>query len=378
VKHIVLWLGPSLEPWEHKTALDKGIGGSELAAIRLAQGLAERGFRVTVYADISDPHMVSDVNPRWLDYHTAKWDKDIIPCDLLISSRCPSIGLAAKPRKAANRPTWLWMHDLHVGADWGNHIGETFDQIVCLTRFASQRFLDYYPRVDPSKVIVIPNGTSPSLYKTTDYEFGQQHRDLEAKTVPLTLLWSSAPDRGLDRVLDLWPYLLKMYPNAELRIFGNIFTWAERAEAYGKPEQISQARRLLARLRGGADGVRIMGKVGQAVLGQSWIRSHLWLYPTSFEETSCITAMEAQMSGVKIACTPVGALPETAPLATFLPVWSPSSIWRDGALDAISKLLADEDLDKLRDARDGQRCWLSVILQWRDAIKQALQSESEE
>ena len=379
-EHIVFWLGPSMEPWNHRTAPDTGIGGSELAAIRLVQGLAQVGFRVTVYADITEPDCGEDVNPRWLNYRAVKWDRDIIPCDLLVSSRTPVIGPACKPRKLAGRPTWLWMHDLHVGADWGNHIGEFFDKIVVLSIFAMQRFVAYYPRVEPSNIIIISNGIIPDLYKSSDHVFGDQHRALLAKSVPLTLTWSSAPDRGLDRVLDLWPHLRKMYPNAELQVFGNIPAWAERATAYGSPDVVAQARQLMDKLRGlgSEEGVWFRGKVGQAELGKAWMSTHLWLYPTSFEETSCITAMEAQAAGVKIACTPIGALPETVPYATMLSVWNPSSEWRDKTLAVVSKLVADEDMCNLTAARDWQVSWSSVTLHWWKAIRKVLDTPRKE
>jgi glycosyltransferase involved in cell wall biosynthesis len=343
--------------------METGIGGSELAAIELTKWLAERGFIVSVYADITDPDVLASKNPRWLNYQSTTWKAESCACDLLISSRCPSVTTRRRG------PTWLWMHDLHVGADWGNTIAQRFDKIVCLSVFAKSRFHDYYPKVDAHKVVVIPNGIAPALYKfPLGIPLDLKHELLRANTIPLRAIWSSCPDRGLDRAIALWPEVRKVFKNAELKVFGNVFAWAERAESYGSPDQRQYARRLIATLRGEVEGISLGGQLGQRQLAQEWMGAHLWLYPTSFEETSCITAMEAQMAGVKIACTPVGALPETVRSAAWLEPWTPSTAWRDDALEKVTTLMQRDMSDTLHASRSRQRGWWSVSLAWENEI----------
>jgi glycosyltransferase involved in cell wall biosynthesis len=338
-KHIVFWLGRAHAPWDHQIALEQGIGGSELAALRLTSALAALGYRVTVYADIFNPDP-EGFNPRWLPYQDDSFSEAMLACDLLVSSRCPSLGLGARGRQARGAPTWLWMHDLHAGADWGNVLGECFDKVITLTAFAKERFCQYYPKVNRRKVDIIPNGVYPELFEPKVGElFGDQHERLRLGREPLTIIWSSCPDRGLDRVLGMWHKITAFLPGAELHVYGDVHAWSRRAGLYGSSDQQLFARMLTHKfdelLADQSSGVKFFGQVGQAELAKAFRLAHVWFYPTSFEETSCITALEAQAAGTKIVCTAVGALPFTAPYAHFLPDWQPTTSWEIETIETI-------------------------------------------
>jgi len=293
----------------------------------------------------------------------------LLSCDLLVSSRCPTLGLGASDRKKLGKPTWLWMHDLHVGADWGNALGTCFDKVICLSKFAKERFCQYYPKVSLSRVDIIPNGITPQLYELLPGEsLLDKHKRLQAGKEPLSVVWSSCPDRGLDRVLDMWPSIVKVFSGAKLSIFGDFYNWARRSKNYGTEEQRGFAHRLtrqLSEVTGDPElGVMYFGQAGQSVLAKAFREAHLWFYPTSFEETSCITALEAQAAGVKIVCTAVGALPQTAPGATFLPPWEGKDSWRLLALSTITKTLRDDSDEALELAKSHLLSWKQIAHLW--------------
>jgi protein O-GlcNAc transferase len=356
MRTVVFWLGRARETWGYRSALNTGIGGSELAMIRLADGLAEQGVRVTVYADISDPDTVP-TNPRWRSIHDEYLSADTRYCDLLVSSRCPSFVDLERQKKGF--PTWLWMHDLHVGADWGNFIATNFNKVVCLSRFAKERFGQYYPKVQPRNVAIIPNGVSPALFRVRG--FADQH-----DCSPLHLMWSSCPDRGLERVLDLLPALRELHSDTQLDVYGDLETWAARAVG----EQKLLASRLSEKLK--RPGVVVHGAAGQEPLAKAWQQTHLWLYPTSFEETSCITALEAQAAGAKIVCSAVGALPETAPGAHFLSPYEPTTAWQIETLNVIHRALGTTGKSELARARGRLSTWGDVTRAWLDEIDWSL------
>jgi protein O-GlcNAc transferase len=373
-KHIVFWLGRAPEPWDHHAAIEQGIGGSELAALRLTSELAKLGYKISVYADIISVDS-NDRNPRWFPYEHDSFPKALLSCDLLVSSRCPTLGLGAMDRKKLGKPTWLWMHDLHVGADWGNTLGTCFDKVICLSKFAKKRFCQYYPLVPSSRVDIIPNGITPELYALPPGEsFEDKHKRLQAGSEPLSVIWSSCPDRGLDRALDVWPLIVKAFPGAKLSIFGDFYNWARRSRHFGTPEQGSFAHRLtrmLSEVTGDPNlGVLYFGQAGQSVLAKAFKDAHLWFYPTSFEETSCITALEAQVSGTKIVCSPVGALPETAPAARFVPPWDGTDRWKFASLETIKGALKfDGGLNAAMEiAKALCRSWAEVAELWNIQI----------
>lgn len=372
-KSLVFWLGRSLSPWDHRTALETGIGGSEVAALRLTSALAARGYDVTVYADIRSPDSVT-CNPRWLPFTDDSFPEKMLSCDLLVSSRCPSLGPGARDRWKSGKlkPTWLWMHDLHVGADWDNAIGQYFDRVICLTPFAKERFCQYYPRVESNKVCIIPNGIYPDYFNPADGTLpGDQHRRLGSVCEAPIFIWSSCPDRGLDRVLAMWRRIREEFPGSRLYVYGDFYGWVKRIGLYGTGDQQLFAQNLSQLLTHMRDDpgtkIRLFGKVGQRDLAACFRQAHVWFYPTSFEETSCITALEAQAAGTKIVCTAVGALPDTAPRATFLPPWNATKEWENTAIGALRKTLA-EPVDSLLSSMALLPSWDHVAKLWEAII----------
>ena len=59
------------------------------------------------------------------------------------------------------------------------------------------------------------------------------------------------------------------------------------------------------------DYVNYHGRMNQPALAKLWAKSYLWLYPTSFPETYCLSAKEAQVSGTPIICSNLAALKTT-------------------------------------------------------------------
>jgi glycosyltransferase involved in cell wall biosynthesis len=53
------------------------------------------------------------------------------------------------------------------------------------------------------------------------------------------------------------------------------------------------------------------GRIGQDQLAEEQLKASLWAYPTDFEETNCITAIECQAAGVPIVATNYAGLKTT-------------------------------------------------------------------
>jgi len=91
-----------------------------------------------------------------------------------------------------------------------------------------------------------------------------------------------------------------------------IYTWDKQVAAVGRKSDKLTLDFLKNRLVSMVDhGVTYHGRVGQRELAKAFLASSLWLYPTNFHETSCITAMEAQAAGVFAITSKLAALPET-------------------------------------------------------------------
>lgn len=160
-------------------------------------------------------------------------------------------------------------------------------------------------------------------------------------------VYSSSPDRGGDIALELWPRVREQVPDAELIL--TYSRWFDRCaemfqHAHGHLERI---RELLEQ-----PGVsRVEGGLGQRDLAHLMRTSLVWVAPSfytpggaKFEETSCISAMEAQASGLVVVASNWGALTETVMHGTLIDgdPGEPDGAWRDAFVDAVVQGLTDE------------------------------------
>lgn len=372
---IVFWLGSAFETWDPRTAmLDRGIGGSEVAAICASRELAKLGHEVSVYADV--PVQDRMLGVAWLPYRQALLnlrDGRKIECDLFVSSRVAE----AKHKLSPDcRRAWLWMHDLHCGPDWENLIGGTYDRVICLSDWARRKFIDTYPGVDEARVALSRNGLDFARFQGhEDLRPGMQHLRLRSGQQPLTVIYSSSPDRGLDRLLGLWPQIRDMVGKLpgnlppELHVYYGFENWKKLAALRGNTYIESQRIAALETKLATTEGVFTHGRVGQVELARAFLNSHLWLYPTEFPEISCITAMEAQAAGCKIVTTRFAALPETAPTAWFVDPPVHTTKYEKSFIEATWEALID---DTVMCGGEHLWSWAKVAEQWHGWLQEEL------
>src|SRR5581483_4940202 len=125
-------------------------------------------------------------------------------------------------------------------------------------------------------------------------------------------VYSSSADRGLDKLLAMWPKIRERVPDAELHVF---YGWDVFDRfLIQQPHMIAFKTLVLNQvhdLGGEEGGVFMHGRVGQRELSSYMRESRVWTYPSYFLETSCIGAMEARAAGLPIVTTSSGALQET-------------------------------------------------------------------
>jgi glycosyltransferase involved in cell wall biosynthesis len=291
---IVIWIGPAWETWGPENLLKGGIGGSETAAINVARELSRWGHEVRVIGRVT-PCRYEGVS---FEDHLAYIDvySPRIECDVFISSRSLQALRLLRPKC---RLSVLWMHDVHVGDDWQGDM-QRYDMIFCLSDWSRKLLFNYYPDVPKDRFVVTRNGIDPNLFMREPVREGCR------------AIYSSSPDRGLDRLLDYWPKVREIRPDAELDVYYGFDTWTKMAE-HNKNKAMEMTIALFKERLASMEeqGVHLHGRVGQGDLAKAFLRSSMWIYPTSFKETSCISAMEAQAAGLYIVTSRLAALIET-------------------------------------------------------------------
>lgn len=148
--------------------------------------------------------------------------------------------------------------------------------------------------IDPRRVRIMRNAIAPFFAE----------RPWAWRPIPddaPTLVYTSAPFRGLDLLLDAFPLMRGKMPALRLRLFSSM-------KVYGQSDE--RFLPLYERARS-MPGVEWLGSVDQPRLAREMAGADMLAYPSTFAETACIAVMEAMASGCLVATTELGALPET-------------------------------------------------------------------
>ena len=120
-------------------------------------------------------------------------------------------------------------------------------------------------------------------------------------------LWSSSYDRGIQYLLDMWPDIKKAVPEAELNI---TYGWNLFDSLLGdNPERMYWKQEMDKKMN--QPGIKHLGRIGQEEMNTLLKETGLWVYPTEFQEISCISAMKAQIYGAIPVTMNYCALKET-------------------------------------------------------------------
>lgn len=103
--------------------------------------------------------------------------------------------------------------------------------------------------------------------------------------IPKQCLYASSPDRGLEKLLDAWPYVYQNHPDATL-----VITYGGKADL---------------------PGVINLGEVDEMMMNELYRTSDIWCHPNTGIELYCMTGIKAQAAGCVPVVIPSMALAET-------------------------------------------------------------------
>ncbi len=124
------------------------------------------------------------------------------------------------------------------------------------------------------------------------------------KSDKIKICYTSTPWRGLDVLLKSWEILKPK--NCELHIFSS-------CKIYGKEFSSSEDKKyeFLYEWCKRLSNVVYRGSVSNEELRKELPSFDILAYPNTFEETSCISVIEALSAGLRVITSSIGALPET-------------------------------------------------------------------
>jgi glycosyltransferase involved in cell wall biosynthesis len=281
-------------PFGPNTPTLASLGGSETACLMLAKAVADKGHDVTLFCNLP-PQGAPDFFPsgnkaddgvRYVSLeHFAQFATTNVH-DVLIAMRDPKIvSLPTLSKKKV-----LWMHDIATKRGYGRQFDQmifTFDEIWAVSEWHKDQIATTtgYPE---DRIVALRNGIV-------------DHADVIcAGRIPGQILYASRPERGLENLIK---------PGGIMEHLPEFTLTVAMYEHF--PEHMREYYSWIMHRMSVMPNVNFVGGKPNAELRQMISDSAAYIYPTQFEETSCILARECMEQHTPFLTTSVGALPET-------------------------------------------------------------------
>lgn len=307
--------------WSGSSILAEGVGGSETYIIEMSRNIAKiTNYDTYVFCRTDQEEIFDGVKYRNI--------KDYIPfinqnkVHTVIISRYSEYIKVTQENDVDN--IYFVIHDLLPS---GNIIPlhESLKGIFCMSEWHKEYFLNIFPTLR-DKTFIFPNGINVDEYQSNNFK-KKKH----------CFIYSSFANRGLVHLLRMFPKIREKLPDATLRVFCD--TKNNYVQNVAK-DDMDEIEKLLVEQK---EWVTNYGWVPKDILRKHWMESEIWLYPCTFSETFCITAIEAAMSKTLAISIDLAALNNTIGDRGILISGDPKTTeWQEIAITSLLEVLDDE------------------------------------
>jgi len=238
---------------------------------------------------------------------------------------------------------------------------DSVDYFLYVSHWQYNKFREHY-QIPEYKSFIIKNATP---------KFEVKPKVMDGK---IKLLYSSTPWRGLAILIKAIDILNKTRDDFELdiysstRIYGDMFEQSEK----GKFDTLFDKCKNTANVN--FRGYGLNEQVRQALQD-----THIYVYPSIFEETSCLAVIEAMSAGCHVVTTNYGALPETCgEFATMIEFDSSVGNLIERYADTLNSVLDNyknnlykEDLELQIKYYEKYYSWNTRIEEWKNFLNYA-------
>lgn len=280
---VLIYTGYQKLPFNKNTWKELGAGGTEYSVIKLADYLFSEGHDVVVSGEV-----VSDVCDGVIYTHIRELIEDQ-HFDVVIATAYIHYIKVLENLNISYNKSFFWIHNEDF---YGWYNGELLEnngrdylldtrltKVVAVSDYQKRLLEKTYPEIK-NKIIVISNAIDPY-----DWE------DINIEKYENKFIYTSAADRGLEHLLNIWPEIKNIIPEATLWVATPPYAldWYED-------------------YKGLYDGVHFLDNLSPTELYTQIKSSEYWIYPSQYAETYCITALEMMFGKVKIVSTDTGNL----------------------------------------------------------------------
>lgn len=348
MKKLAFFVGDHPFRWNEDSLYQGKVGGTEESVIYVTKRLADKEkFEIFVFNEPPVGKKNFEHDKGVVKYrHFNKFNpKDNWEAVFLLEVRF----LRENRINLENVKTkFLWHHtDVDI-----KDYKDIFDHFL----FVSNWQRDLFKYVDDSDIKVVENGVDIDEFNFTE----KKQRD------PLRCVYTSSPDRGLENILlKIWPRILSEVPEAELHWF---YGW----ESYDWVKGETHWKNYMIDLINRTPNVFSHGKVSQKQIANEYKKASIWLYPTEFGETYCISAVKAQLGGSLPITTNVAALDENVQFGVKLDTdhfyTDPKA--QKKVVEKTCHFLKNEE--KVKREMSGSKTWVKKNKTWSQVVQRFL------
>jgi 2-polyprenyl-3-methyl-5-hydroxy-6-metoxy-1,4-benzoquinol methylase/glycosyltransferase involved in cell wall biosynthesis len=249
------------------------LGGSESACLGLARALQARGHSVSIFAtklaegcDGPDAWGVT-----WDHARNVYEVSQFIEWDVFCALRIPVV--FSRPIRARLR--LLWNQDMLIGEQAKSQVMSVawaIDHVVYVSQYHRKQWEGVLPELQPIGWVT-KNGYDPSLVP------------MDVVKHPKRIIHISRPERGLAPLLQMWPKLRELVPDAELQIC----RYNSMYDAQGWGKVCAQFDQMVEAVNQQVGGITYLGELGKPALYKAIAEAAVMWYPgiVDFAETSC-------------------------------------------------------------------------------------------
>lgn len=290
-KNLVIYTGPAWEPW-NRAKVGEGMAGSETWAAELGAEFSRRGFNVTIF---NEPVMDGEVDQDGVTYmHHSRLQEYVNyrHIDFCILSRTCE---PPKYLRLHSAYTYVMVHDIWLNNDKNYDTRHGMLQKFGVLSDWHRDFFCAHHNIPKEKTFLTMNGVNQELYA-----------GVEAAAKKNKVVYSSSADRGLKHLLGMLPKIREQVPDFEIDVCYGLLNWESAAKQRNNPNELAEIENIKQLMK--QPGVNYFGRVSKVELARLQKEAKVWLFPTWFSETFCVSGVENGLAGNALVTTPYAGL----------------------------------------------------------------------
>ncbi|MBA3849584.1 MAG: hypothetical protein C0502_06255 [Opitutus sp.] len=203
------------------------------------------------------------------------------------------------------------------------------ERIFCVSEYTRRQMLRYEPRLEPARLLVVPNSFDPALARNAAVPGPAPSGVAAPRILVVSRLLATDPYKGVDLMIEALPLIRREFPAAHLRIVGT----GDDAPRLGE----------LARRLDVAAVVHFAGRLDDSALEREYAECDLFALP-SRKEGFGLVYLEAMAHGKPCLAARAGGAPEVVglPGSTGLTGGTPvGALVEYGHVDEIALAVSD-------------------------------------